>query len=66
MKIPPSEVPSKKCELVSTDLGYNVKRVKDNDTVKKSRGKTRQKSKRTMKEVSQLEQENETLEERIK
>ena len=66
MKIPPSEVPSKKYELVSTDLGYNVKRVNNNDTVKKSRGKTRQKSKRTMKEVSQLEQENETLEERIK
>jgi len=66
MKMPPRKVPSGKRELVSTDPEYSVKRAKNNDAVKKSREKTRQKAKETMEKVAQLKQENEMLEERIK
>merc|ERR1711963_355729 len=48
------------------DLHYTEKRQKNNDAVKKSREKTRQKAKETMEKVTQLKQENEMLEERIK
>lgn len=48
------------------DNHYCEKRQKNNDAVKKSREKTRQKTKETMDKVSQLKQENEMLEERIK
>jgi len=48
------------------DVHYTEKRQKNNDAVKKSREKTRQKAKETMDKVSQLKQENEMLEERIK
>lgn len=48
------------------DVHYSEKRQKNNDAVKKSREKTRQKSKETMDKVCQLKQENEMLEERIK
>jgi len=50
----------------TVDLHYTEKRQKNNDAVKKSREKTRQKAKETMDKVSQLKQENEMLEERIK
>jgi len=65
----------------SVDLHYTEKRQKNNDAVKKSREKTRQKAKETMEKVTQLKQvrfflpfalltfllqENEMLEERIK
>jgi len=48
------------------DPHYIEKRSKNNDAVKKSREKTRQKAKETMEKVTQLKQENEMLEERIK
>merc|ERR1712047_74463 len=48
------------------DLHYTEKRQKNNDAVKKSREKTRQKAKETMEKVTQLKHENEMLEERIK
>merc|ERR1711874_178725 len=48
------------------NVTYKEKRNKNNDAVKKSREKTRQKSKETMEKVSELKQENEMLEERIK
>merc|ERR1712025_1347892 len=50
----------------SVDLHYTEKRQKNNDAVKKTREKTRQKAKETMEKVTQLKQENEMLEERIK
>merc|ERR1712107_228944 len=40
------------------DLHYTEKRQKNNDAVKKSREKTRQKAKETMEKVTQLKQEN--------
>jgi len=49
-----------------SDPHYIEKRSKNNDAVKKSREKTRQKAKETMEKVTQLKQENEMLEERIK
>merc|ERR1712154_452834 len=52
--------------LHPNDPHYSEKRAKNNDAVKKSREKTRQKAKETMEKVSQLKQENEMLEERIK
>lgn len=50
----------------TNDIHYTEKRQKNNDAVKKSREKTRQKAKETMDKVTQLKQENEMLEERIK
>jgi len=38
------------------DLHYTEKRQKNNDAVKKSREKTRQKAKETMEKVTQLKQ----------
>jgi len=52
--------------LNPSDPHYIEKRSKNNDAVKKSREKTRQKAKETMEKVTQLKQENEMLEERIK
>jgi len=40
----------------SVDLHYTEKRQKNNDAVKKSREKTRQKAKETMEKVTQLKQ----------
>ena len=57
MKMPPRKtVGNGKREMVSTDPEYNNKRAKNNDAVKKSREKTRQKAKETMEKVSQLKQ----------
>merc|ERR1712242_646001 len=50
----------------TNDIHYTEKRQKNNDAVKKSREKTRQKAKETMDKVTHLKQENEVLEERIK
>jgi len=68
MKMPPRKISHGKREMVllPSDPEYNVKRAKNNDAVKKSREKTRQKAKETMEKVSALKQENEMLEERIK
>merc|ERR1712241_265451 len=52
--------------IEKADPVYKEKRNKNNDAVKKSREKTREKAKETMERVSQLKQENEMLEERIK
>lgn len=64
----PRKIPGnvRKQETGSVDLHYTEKRQKNNDAVKKSREKTRQKAKETMEKVTQLKQENEMLEERIK
>jgi len=65
--MPPRKLSTGKREMVSpSDPHYTEKRAKNNDAVKKSREKTRQKAKETMEKVSQLKQENEMLEERIK
>jgi len=66
MKMPRKINSSGKKEVAPMDVHYSEKRQKNNDAVKKSREKTRQKSKETMDKVSQLKQENEMLEERIK
>jgi len=66
MKMPRKMGGTGKKEMGPMDIHYSEKRQKNNDAVKKSREKTRQKSKETMEKVSQLKQENEMLEERIK
>ena len=43
------------------DVHYTEKRQKNNDAVKKSREKTRQKTKETMEKVSQLKQVRNTI-----
>ena len=48
------------------DLDYLSKRARNNEAVKRSREKARQKAKETHDRVSRLKQENERLEERIK
>jgi len=65
-KMPPRKLSTGKRELCQSDPNYVEKRAKNNDAVKKSREKTRQKAKETMDKVSHLKQENEVLEERIK
>lgn len=45
---------------------YETKRARNNEAVKRSREKARQKAKETHDRVSKLKQENEKLEERIK
>jgi len=67
MKMPPRKLSTGKREMGNpSDPHYIEKRSKNNDAVKKSREKTRQKAKETMEKVTQLKQENEMLEERIK
>ena len=57
MKMPPRKLSTGKREMVSpSDPHYTEKRAKNNDAVKKSREKTRQKAKETMEKVSQLKQ----------
>ncbi len=48
------------------DLEYISKRARNNEAVKRSREKARQKAKETHDRVAKLKQENERLEERIK
>jgi len=62
----PRKIDSDGKKVGHIDSHYTEKRQKNNDAVKKSREKTRQKSKETMEKVTQLKQENEMLEERIK
>ena len=59
----PTRKPSK-CEEDKTD--YLAKRSRNNEAVRRSREKARMKAKETHDRVSQLKQENEMLEERIK
>jgi len=66
MKMPEKKFGNGKRALNPEDPEYSIKRAKNNDAVKKSREKTRQKAKETMEKVSELRQENEMLEERIK
>jgi CCAAT/enhancer binding protein (C/EBP) gamma len=66
MKMASSKKLSGKREIDPTDPTYCEKRNKNNEAVKKSREKTRMKAKDTMEKVSELKQENEMLEERIK
>ena len=47
---------SGKREICTSDPHYVEKRAKNNDAVKKSREKTRQKAKETMEKVTQLKQ----------
>jgi len=57
MKMPPRKLSTGKREMVSpNDPHYVEKRAKNNDAVKKSREKTRQKAKETMEKVTQLKQ----------
>lgn len=48
------------------DADYANKRARNNEAVKRSREKAREKAKQTHERVSKLKQENEKLEERIK
>jgi len=66
MKMPPRKVGLGKKEITKDDPMYKEKRDKNNDAVKRSRQKTKQKCEETMKKVNLLKNENETLEERIK
>jgi len=50
----------------SNDADYQSKRARNNEAVKRSREKARQRAKETHDRVSKLKQENERLEERIK
>ena len=54
----PRKIPGnvRKQQEGSNDLHYTEKRQKNNDAVKKSREKTRQKAKETMDKVTQLKQ----------
>jgi len=66
MKMPPKKIIGEgKRELTKEDPMYKEKRNKNNESVKKSRLKTKHKSEETMKKVALLKQENEKLEERI-
>jgi len=57
MKMPPRKLSTGKREITNpSDPHYIEKRSKNNDAVKKSREKTRQKAKETMEKVSQLKQ----------
>jgi len=57
MKMPPRKLSTGKREMVNpSDPHYIEKRSKNNDAVKKSREKTRQKAKETMEKVTQLKQ----------
>ena len=60
----PTRKPSKSEEPDKTD--YLAKRSRNNEAVRRSREKARMKAKDTHERVSQLKQENEMLEERIK
>ena len=60
----PTRKPSKSEETDKTD--YLAKRSRNNEAVRRSREKARMKAKETHERVSQLKQENEQLEERIK
>ena len=55
-KMPPRKLSTGKRELCQSDPNYVEKRAKNNDAVKKSREKTRQKAKETMDKVSNLKQ----------
>ena len=55
-KMPPRKLSTGKRELCQSDPNYVEKRAKNNDAVKKSREKTRQKAKETMDKVSHLKQ----------
>ena len=57
-KMPPRKLSTGKRELCHTDPNYVEKRAKNNDAVKKSREKTRQKAKETMEKVTHLKQVN--------
>jgi len=65
MKMPPKKIGDGKRELTKEDPLYKEKRNKNNESVKKSRLKTKVKSEETMQKVASLKQENEKLEERI-
>jgi len=55
--MPPRKLSTGKREITNpSDPHYIEKRSKNNDAVKKSREKTRQKAKETMEKVSQLKQ----------
>ena len=54
--MPPRKLSTGKRELCQSDPNYVEKRAKNNDAVKKSREKTRQKAKETMDKVSHLKQ----------
>ena len=56
--MPPRKLSTGKRELCVSDPNYVEKRAKNNDAVKKSREKTRQKAKETMDKVSHLKQVN--------
>jgi CCAAT/enhancer binding protein (C/EBP) gamma len=58
MKMPRKIPASEKKNNGPMDTHYTEKRQKNNDAVKKSREKTRQKAKETMDKVSQLKQVN--------
>ena len=60
----PTRKPSKSEDNDKTD--YLAKRSRNNEAVRRSREKARMKAKETHDRVSQLKQENEMLEERIK
>ncbi len=62
----PTRKPSRSEEVKEGDSDYLAKRSRNNAAVRRSREKARMKAKETHERVSQLKQENEMLEERIK
>jgi len=56
----------KRPQLSPKDPGYDNKRAKNNEAVKKSREKTKAKAQETVEKVNSLRRDNEILEERIK